>query len=83
MQQVYAQGLDNGAGGYDETTLGKNLLKTDYNGANNVKGCLTNGEGQLLDYFGPTPNGTFVDYPGLAHDIAYYQKGIERNSKWW
>jgi hypothetical protein len=78
MRLTYQRGLDNGGGGYDETTLGKNLLGTDYNGPNNVKGCVMQRTDVPIDYFGPTPNGTFVDYPALAHDIAYYRMGYEK-----
>ena len=80
MRLAYQTGLDNGAGGYDETTLGRNLLGTDYNGPNNVKGCVMLRTDVPIDYFGPTPNGTFVDYPGLIHDMAYYNKNITRGS---
>jgi len=79
MQQAYLQGLDNGAGPVDESTLGKNLLGTDYNGKNNPKG-INIFDNKQIDYFGPTPNETFVDYPPLIHDMTYYNKGIDRGA---
>jgi hypothetical protein len=81
MRNQYEKGFDNGAICYDESTLGNNLgfgskgHRASYPGSNNPMGYTA--DGRRVPYYGPVPNGTFLEYPGYIHDVAYMKLGIE------
>lgn len=80
MRAKYEKGYGD-ANCYNDESLGNNLgfgkrgLRPSFPGPNNPTGY--NAAGKLVDYYGPVPNGTYLEYPGFIHDVAYAKLGIE------
>nr|WP_321426960.1 DUF6443 domain-containing protein [uncultured Acetobacteroides sp.] len=66
---------------YKDETIGNNIgfgskgNRTSFSGPNNPSGL--NAIGDVVDYYGPVPNGTFLEYPGFIHDVSYAKLGIQ------